>query len=104
MVSAASSRGESNMCYHAHSHLFKFIMGYQFLYVEGYMRRHEGSLVFDLDLDSTSWTDFTPVTLCIFDSVVRHRDAIHSDGRGANTSNPKRTNDTMLDQICLGRQ
>ena len=47
VVSAASYTGESNMCYHAHSHLFKFIMGYQFLYVEGYMRRHEGSLVFD---------------------------------------------------------
>ena len=92
------------MYYRAHSHLLKFIMGYQFLYVEGYMRRHEGSLVFDLDLDSTSSTDFTPVTLCIFDSVVRHRDAIHSDGRGANTSNPKRTNDAMLDQMCLGRQ
>ena len=63
VIRAASSRGESNMCYHAHSHLFKFIMGYQFLYVKGYMRCHEGSLGLDLDLDSNSLTDFTPVTL-----------------------------------------
>ena len=55
----------------------------------GYMRCHEGSLVFDLDLDSSSSTDFISVALCIFESVVWHWDVIHSYGRGGKHIKPQ---------------